>query len=254
MMIVVMPRPAGQPISCSIETKSRSSDSPVITSGMTSGAVDMPVRSARGAEAAEAGQHIGRQRAEHHRQRRRHHRHLQADPGRAEDLRILEQRAVPLGREAAPDGDELALVEAEDDQRQDRRIEEDEAQDAEDEQQRRGARISSPPSSPAALAQQHDRHHQHHQHGDGHRARHRPVAVGEELVPEHPPDHQRVRPAEQLGDDELADRRHEDQHEARRSPPASRAAASRGRRSRAAARRGRREASSRLSSSFTRLA
>ena len=46
-MIVVMPRPAGQPISCSIATKSRSSDSPVMTSGMTSGAVDMPVRSAR---------------------------------------------------------------------------------------------------------------------------------------------------------------------------------------------------------------
>jgi hypothetical protein len=40
-------RPAGQPISCCIATKSSKSDSPVITSGMTSGAVDMPVSSAR---------------------------------------------------------------------------------------------------------------------------------------------------------------------------------------------------------------
>ena len=47
MMIVVIPRPAGQPISCSIDTKSSSSESPVMTSGITSGAVDMPVSSAR---------------------------------------------------------------------------------------------------------------------------------------------------------------------------------------------------------------
>ena len=41
MVMVVMPRPAGQPISCSIATNSSSSDRPVITSGMTSGAVVM---------------------------------------------------------------------------------------------------------------------------------------------------------------------------------------------------------------------
>ena len=41
MVMVVMPRPAGQPIDCSNATNSSSSDSPVITSGMTSGAVVM---------------------------------------------------------------------------------------------------------------------------------------------------------------------------------------------------------------------
>ena len=39
MVMVVMPRPAGQPINCSSATNSSSNDSPVITSGMTSGAV-----------------------------------------------------------------------------------------------------------------------------------------------------------------------------------------------------------------------
>ena len=47
MMIVVMPRPAGQPISCSSVTNSSSSDRPVITSGITSGAVVMPDSSVR---------------------------------------------------------------------------------------------------------------------------------------------------------------------------------------------------------------
>ena len=45
--IVVMPRPAGQPISCSIVTNSSSSDRPVMTSGMTSGAVVSPDSSVR---------------------------------------------------------------------------------------------------------------------------------------------------------------------------------------------------------------
>ncbi len=47
MMMVVMPRPDGQPISCSSVTNSSSSDRPVITSGMTSGAVVMPESSVR---------------------------------------------------------------------------------------------------------------------------------------------------------------------------------------------------------------
>src|SRR6202453_3845320 len=41
MVMVVMPRPAGHPIDCSKATNSRSSDKPVITSGITSGAVVM---------------------------------------------------------------------------------------------------------------------------------------------------------------------------------------------------------------------
>ena len=47
-----------------------------------------------------------------------------------------------------------------------------------------------------------------------HRRRNRPVAVGEELVPQGLADHQRLRAAEQVGDDELADRRDEHQQAA----------------------------------------
>jgi len=41
MVMVVMPRPAGHPIDCSKATNSRRSDKPVITSGITKGAVVM---------------------------------------------------------------------------------------------------------------------------------------------------------------------------------------------------------------------
>ena len=47
MMMVVMPRPAGQPINCSIVTNSSNIDSPVMTSGITSGADFMPDNSVR---------------------------------------------------------------------------------------------------------------------------------------------------------------------------------------------------------------
>ncbi len=47
MVMVVMPRPAGQPKTCSIATKVSRSDRPVITSGMTSGAVVMALNSMR---------------------------------------------------------------------------------------------------------------------------------------------------------------------------------------------------------------
>ena len=47
MVMVVTPRPCGQPKSCSIATNSSSSDSPVITSGITSGAVVIPDNSVR---------------------------------------------------------------------------------------------------------------------------------------------------------------------------------------------------------------
>ena len=47
-MTVVMPRPAGQPISCSIETEEQEQrEARCMTSGMTIGAVTMPVSSAR---------------------------------------------------------------------------------------------------------------------------------------------------------------------------------------------------------------
>ncbi len=47
IVMVVMPRPSGQPIACSMATNSSSSESPVITSGITSGAVASPVSSGR---------------------------------------------------------------------------------------------------------------------------------------------------------------------------------------------------------------
>ena len=39
MVMVVTPRPAGQPMSCSKATNSSNNDNPVITSGITKGAV-----------------------------------------------------------------------------------------------------------------------------------------------------------------------------------------------------------------------
>ncbi len=47
IQMVAMPRCAGQPISCAIATNNSSSDRPVITSGMTSGAVTSPPNSVR---------------------------------------------------------------------------------------------------------------------------------------------------------------------------------------------------------------
>ena len=42
IQMVVMPRPSGQPRSCAMETNSSNRDSPVMTSGITSGAVIIP--------------------------------------------------------------------------------------------------------------------------------------------------------------------------------------------------------------------
>ncbi len=47
MVIVVTPRPSGQPNSPSITTNSSSKDRPVMTSGMTSGAVVRPCSNVR---------------------------------------------------------------------------------------------------------------------------------------------------------------------------------------------------------------
>ncbi len=47
MTMVSMPRPRGQPISPSMATNSKSSDRPVITSGMTSGADTVPAKAVR---------------------------------------------------------------------------------------------------------------------------------------------------------------------------------------------------------------
>ena len=42
IQIVSIPLPSGQPIACSMDTKMSNRESPVITSGMTSGAVIVP--------------------------------------------------------------------------------------------------------------------------------------------------------------------------------------------------------------------
>ena len=47
MVTVVMPRPAGQPINCCMKTKSNSIETPVMTSGMTSGAETSPENKVR---------------------------------------------------------------------------------------------------------------------------------------------------------------------------------------------------------------
>src|SRR5882762_8449542 len=67
----------------------------------------------------------------------------------------------------------------------------------------------------AVMLVQGDRTDQQHQKRDGHGGGHGPIAVAEELVPEHSADHQIVRAAEQGRDDEFADRRNEYQHGAR---------------------------------------
>src|ERR1700686_2739386 len=56
---------------------------------------------------------------------------------------------------------------------------------------------------------------QKHQKCDGHCGSDGPIAISEELVPEHPANHQIIRSAEQGRNDEFADGRDEDEHGAR---------------------------------------
>ena len=58
----------------------------------------------------------------------------------------------------------------------------------------------------------HQQDQERHRHGRGNG----PIPVAEELIPEDAPDHEIVRPAEERGDHELADRGDEHQHRARR--------------------------------------
>ena len=86
-----------------------------MTSGMTSGAVDEHGEERAAAEAAIARQRIARQRAEHQRAGRRHERDLEADQRRILDRRVVQELAVPAGREAGPDRDQARGVEGIDD-------------------------------------------------------------------------------------------------------------------------------------------
>src|SRR5690606_7388678 len=62
------------------------------------------------------------------------------------------------------------------------------------------------------VVEQRDGDQQYGQHHDRQRRGHRPVAVVEELLPQHLADHQGFRTAEQFGHDELADHGNEYQH------------------------------------------
>ena len=123
MVMVVIPRPSGQPMNCSSETNSSSSDSPVMTSGMTSGAVIMPPNSVRPRNrpnraiampamvpsttekvALSAAMRSDSQAGDQH-------------------LLVMQQPDIPFGRPAAPDGDQTAFVEGIDDQQDDRHVE-----------------------------------------------------------------------------------------------------------------------------------
>ena len=162
-------------------------------------------------------------------------------PGGVEERLVVQQRGVPFGREAAPHRDQPRFVEGIDDEEQDRQIEEGEAEHDRGEVEGAEALHRSRSRARACVFWKKTI-------GTTRtRSRmtatvrgHRPVAVVEELVPQRLADHQRARSAEQVGDDELADRRDEDQHRAgddagkrKREgdlPEGSRAAASRGRR------------------------
>ena len=132
---------------------------------------------------------------------------------------LLQQLAVPLGGEAAPHGGQPRLVEGEDDERQDRDVEEGKAEaQAGDEED--GAAVHVRPSArscarPLEVAVDHHRQHQHQQqrHGDG--RGHRPVARGREFIADHAADHRVRRIADEAGDDEFARCRDEDEQRAR---------------------------------------
>jgi hypothetical protein len=81
---------------CSKATNNSSRDKPVITSGMTKGAVVMAFKVKRPRNCAEARQAESGERAQDHRARGIDHRHLQRNPGRIENLLVVEQRVIPL--------------------------------------------------------------------------------------------------------------------------------------------------------------
>ena len=231
MTMVSMPRPAGQPIGCSSATNSSSSDRPVITSGITSGAVTRPANSvrprkrpkrasAKPASVPSTSAPVAPQRGDAERQ---------PAPPRASPS-LCSELAIPVRREAGPHRDQPRGVEGIDDQRR-RSARRGRRSRAPARRRTAGAgcscllRLAAPagagtarsaPTSSTSMAT-----------ATAEAAR--PVAVVEELVPQHLADHQRVRAAQQVGDDELADRRDEDQQRSRRRCRAATAARSRAR-------------------------
>src|SRR5262249_36920830 len=121
MTIVLKPRWSGTNGSGARATNSSSSESPVMTSGMTSGAVTMP---ASIEEPPEPREPEPRRHPKHPGAGHRDARDAKAQPHAREHLRVVEQHAVPLQREPAPHRHEPRLVERVHDHRQDRDVEE----------------------------------------------------------------------------------------------------------------------------------
>src|SRR5690606_34246805 len=101
------------------------------------------------AEAAEAHQRHGGQGPQHQGDGGGDGGDLQAQNGGIDHLRIAEQLAVPFEREAGPDGDQAVLVEREQDQADDGRIEKGEAENGGNGQEPATTQhITSPPRRP----------------------------------------------------------------------------------------------------------
>ncbi len=126
----------------------------------------------------------------------------------------MQQRGVPAGGKPAPDAHQRGGIEGVADQHQNRYVENRDADAQDRNQERRDAllhRYRLELLGVVVLVER-DGPHQQHQKCNGHRRGDRPVPIAEELVPEHPADHQVVGSAEDGGDDEFADRRNEHQH------------------------------------------
>src|SRR5580658_1302114 len=90
-----------KPRSAATATNNNSNDSPVMTSGMTSGAYHGGEQQPA-AKTAEANQRQRRQRSQYCRRRRRNDRQAKADQRRADQRRVGQKFAVPAYRPAAP--------------------------------------------------------------------------------------------------------------------------------------------------------
>src|SRR6516165_3038015 len=211
-VIVMAPTPRGQPMSCPIATNSSNSDRPVMTSGMTIGAVVMPASSSRprkGPKRANAMPasvpsttaalaEISAMRIESQAAPRicsllasvRYH--LKVGECAASHTvtrrELLKENTIidTIGtyRNTSPSTSMLRA------------------------NSRRGLTRRSQLASLEALEQD-DRHDQQQQCQDRHRARHRPVAILEELIRQHPADHQLIGAPEERRDYVLAHRRDE---------------------------------------------
>ena len=91
------------------------------------------------AKARKAHQRNRRQRAEHHRAGGYDDAYFQRQPGRIENLIVVQKSRIPAGREPAPDADQCGGVEGVGDQHQDRHIQDRDPDTQDGEQHRRGA-------------------------------------------------------------------------------------------------------------------